>query len=140
LLVIKEYIAKSVKAFHGGDVNLLDTKHSESIGKELNGDDDILSVGTEKSHLHIKSLASVIEMAQSGLNATALRRKDYFRANVSFQRKFKKLSYFIPFRYNVFYLHNAHKQEHRMTHILLRDKAIRETVIAGWKPIKGSYK
>jgi hypothetical protein len=41
----------------------------------------------------------VIEMAQSGLNATALRRKDYFRANVSFQRKFKKLSYFIPFRY-----------------------------------------
>jgi hypothetical protein len=63
LLVIKEYIAKSVKAFHGGDVNLLDTKHSESIGKELNGDDDILPVGTEKNHLHIKSLASVIEMA-----------------------------------------------------------------------------
>jgi hypothetical protein len=44
-------------------VNLLDTKHSESIGKELNGDDDILPVGTEKNHLHIKSLASVIEMA-----------------------------------------------------------------------------
>jgi hypothetical protein len=140
LLVIKEYIAKSVKAFHGGDVNLIDSKLSESIGKELNCDDDILPVATKKNHLHIKSLTSVIEIAQSGLNATALRLKDYFRANASFQRKFKKLSYIIPFRYNVIHLHNAHKQEHRMTHILLLDRAIRETVVAGWKPIKGNYK
>jgi hypothetical protein len=37
-------------------------------------------------------------------------------------------------------MQNALKQEHKMTHIFLRDKAIRETVIAGWKPIKGNYK
>ena len=89
MLVIKEYIAKSVIELHGGELNLLDTKNLESIQKVINDGDDSLFVDTEMNRLHIISRTGVMEVAQSGLKVTALRTVDNIRANVSLQHKFK---------------------------------------------------